>query len=157
MNKPEINETDPYQVETGDVMLFQFYVKVNSVETRKVNNEEETVLKVTNLDNGDKLTMSGNTVIKKALSANYYEESCLGISRTDMIKIIKKSVGHPMQVQFTKKDGSPRNMICKFLYTTDTGYAFVDEFTDKEIQHRQVDLRTIEWVIINGIYYKIRN
>jgi hypothetical protein len=148
----KFNELDTAGIKAGDVMAFHFYVKVESVGTSSDGSKQ---LNVINLENGQRFSVTGEPLIKKGFSGNWFGEE-ITLSRTKIIGILKDSLNRPIQIKFVKKDGSDRTMICRFLETNDTGYAQVEELDGDKLQLKQVDLRTMEWIIVDGTKYVVK-
>jgi len=146
-----INELDPTKVKKGDVVAFHFYTIVEEVK----NKDGDLCLVVKNIEQDQMFTVQGEPLIQKGFSGNFVEEE-VTLSRTKIIGILKDSPNKPIQIQFVKKDGSDRNMICRFLATNDTGYAQVEELVETGPQMRQVDLRTMEWIVVEGTKYVVK-
>ncbi len=153
MNEDKIiNELDPKAVRPDDIVAFHFYTKVVKIETGP---QGQTQLVVKDLENDQLFTVQGEPIIQRGFSGNYVKEE-VKMSRTKIIGVLKDSPNKPIQIQFTKKDGSARNMICRFLGTSDTGYAQVEELVETGPQLRQVDLRTMEWMVVEGTKYVVK-
>ena len=153
MNEDKVvNELDPKCVKPGDIIAFHLYTKVEKVEP---NASGDLQIVVKNLEQDQMFTVTGEPLIQKGFSGNFVGEE-IKLSRTKIIGILKDSPNKPIQIQFTKKDGTDRNMICRFLGTSDTGYAQVEELVETGPQLRQVDLRTMEWMIVEGTKYVVK-
>lgn len=153
MNEDKIiNALDPQSVKVGDSIAFHFYTKVVKVMPGP-NNEIHLVVK--DIEDGQEFVVQGKSIINRGFSGVWFKEE-ITMSRTKIIGILKDSLNRPIQIQFVKKDGSDRNMICRFLGTSDTGYAQVEELLDDGPKMKQVDLRTMYWIIVDGTKYVVK-
>lgn len=152
MNEDKVfNAVDPNGVHDGDIMAFHFYVKVKKVQ----DYQGDVQIVVQNLEADQEFTVTGDALIAKGMSGQWFKEE-LSLSRTKIIGILKDSPNRPITMEFTKKDGSKRVMTFRYLSNTDTGYALVEELTEKGPEKKQVDMRTFEWMIVDGTKYIVK-
>ena len=124
------------------------------VEKKRANGSFE----VRNLDQA---TWSiGTDIVANECQGSHVNDTSV-VSTTDIVNdVIKKSNGSIMKIEFTKQDGSLREMVCS--YKQDDGifgraevleYIVGDDGTFKR-QKRLVDYRTLELVVNGGTCYK---
>jgi hypothetical protein len=146
---------DPTKVKAGDLMAVIYYVKVESVDLKNDR------LVVQDLECGlGKITVTGNDLIKNSLSADYSakEEK---VSRTRAVELLLGSINRPLTVCFTKKDGTERTLRGRWLGHEKTmGRSFCEDLdivkTDKEDGVREVDHRTVKWLVVDGVKYTVK-
>lgn len=158
---PTLNHTvDPAKIEVGDVMAFLNYVKVKTKST------DGTTLIVSDLENpGKEIRVAGDDLIRKSLSANQFAET-VTMSRRKVIRKLISSPNRPITVSFTKKDGSERILRGRLAYSdpwSEQGDEMLDGYTlmvDLEVATgdpiRNVDNRTIEYVITDGVKFLVK-
>lgn len=143
--------TDPKTVKVGDVMAIVNYVKVKQVGTGG------TVLLVDELDHGiDNIKVDGTALVEDMLSADRFLEE-KELARTDIVlNIFVKSFNRPMTVNFIKQNGEERTLRCRLVSHEDAdGRSMVEDLdeTDKTKRIKQVDHRTIRWLIVDSVKY----
>jgi len=76
------------------------------------------------------------------------------VSRTFAINLLKSSTKKVVVVKFFKKNGSVRVLVGSFVKINDQGYSLM---IDSEVdEYRQVDNRTIEFIIVDNTKYNVR-
>lgn len=155
---PDERETfkvDPSKVKKDDLMAIIYYVKVKNVS---VGRDELTV---TDLENGmADIQIRGKDLIQNSLSADFYEKEEKA-TMTRLLEVLCSSPNRPLTVCFIKKDGSERKLRGKWLAEVPKmGRSFCEDLdvkkTDKEDGIREVDHRTIQYLIVDGVKYVLK-
>lgn len=159
-NIPEIIPTDPKAVKPGHLMAFMYYAHVvdNDRSQEKVN------VKDTDRDDPKRrgspmpFSVQGDALISAGLSADYFarEEK---LSQSDIIDILRASYNEPLTVHFEEKDGTPRTLRGRKIGLDDRRGRSVCEdldIPDRKNRIRQVDHRSLEWLIVRGVKYVVK-
>lgn len=136
-------------IKTGDLMALIYWVTVDS------KNLDGTELMVRDLDSGTSFKVFGKDLVERSLSADQYHE-VVKATKTQMAEILVESHNRPITVYFTKSDGTDRKMRCRLIKQEPLmGRSMVEELdtTDKN-RLRQVDHRTIQYLIVDGVKYE---
>ena len=147
----KINQTDATKVNTDDLMAFVYYVKV----TKNVNTNE---LLVADLDNNDNLiSVKGKELIQRAFSADQYAEE-MKITKTQAAELLVNSPNRPFTVSFQKTDGSERVIRGRLVRPEPLlGRSMVEDLDKSGTDRlRQVDHRTINFLIVDGTKYIVK-
>lgn len=148
----KVNKVDVSKVSKGDLMAFTYYVKVNSVNGDK--------LMVDDLLHGVKgIQVTGKDLITNSMSADQFAEE-EKVSMTKAAELLITSHNRPLTVCFEKKDGSERVLRGRFIrHEALLGRSMVEDLdiakTDKEDGLRQVDHRTIRYLVVDGVKYVV--
>lgn len=152
MSDRKQNPVDPRQVSPGHLMAFTYYVKV---ETTQHNGEN---LLVNDLDNNNqRININGAELVKRSYSADQYAEE-EKVSKTQAAEILVNSPNRPLTVSFDKADGTERVLRGRLIKPEPLlGRSMVEdlETTDKN-RVRQVDHRTIRFLIVDGVKYVVK-
>lgn len=148
MNYEELpmKKLDTTKIKNGDLMAFVYYTKVKGV-----NGNE---LLVENLDNGGELLVKGNELIECSYSADQYNEE-IKESRTKIAEILVHSTNRPLTVCFDKTDGEERVLRGRLIRAEPLlGRSMVEDLDLSEKNRiRQVDHRTLKWLIVDNVKY----
>jgi hypothetical protein len=146
------NKVDPTKVKVGDLMAFTYYVKI-----KKSNSNGEDLL-VEDLDNGgSEIRVQGKELVTSSYSADQFAEE-EKVTKTRAAEILINSPNRPLTVSFQKQDGTERVMRGRLVAPEPLlGRSMVEdlETTDKN-RLRQVDHRTINWIIVDGVKYTVK-
>lgn len=138
VNKGEILSMTNYMVVTG------VNVKANTISVKDMNGMEFDI-------QGKSLIESG-----KIKSAAQYTSS-VRVSRTELIEKLRTSNGVVLTVNFDKADSTNRTMICYYLNAEPgLGRSQVKDLEDPSKPFKQVDHRTLQWIIINNVKYQVK-
>jgi hypothetical protein len=149
----EVIKVDPAKVKKDDLMAIIYYVKVKEAKKGE--------LLVTDLQSnmGD-IKVNGTDLIQNCMSADFYgkEEK---VTMTRLADILTESPNRPLSVCFIKKDGTERILRGKWLSEDrKMGRSNCEDLdvvkTDKEDGLRQVDHRTIQWLVVDGVRYVLK-
>lgn len=145
------NKVDPKKVKANDLMAFTYYTKVKTVRS-----SDELI--VADLDGGSKdIRIQGSELIENAFSADQYEEE-VKVSKTQAAEILVNSPNRPLTVCFDKTDGSQRVLRGRLVGAEPLlGRSMVEDMdvADKN-RLRQVDHRTLHWLIVEGVKYVVK-
>jgi hypothetical protein len=147
----KVNKLEPGKVKVGDIMAFTYFVKVARVQ------DGGNALITENLDGSNtEIMFRGRDLIEGAASADQHsEEQKIGITKAE--ELLTTSYNRVMTVLFTKKDGSERKMRCRYLRPGSLAHSIVEDLekADPKDRIRQVDHRTVRWIIVDGIKYTV--
>lgn len=150
MSDRKINKTEMNKVEKGHLMAFTYYVKVESVQSDQ--------LIVADLDNNNSvIQITGRELIERSFSADQYSEE-EKISKTRAAELLVSSHNRPLSVSFMKTDGTERVIRGRLVRPEPLlGRSMVEDLdkTGKD-RLRQVDHRTINWLIVDGVKYYVK-
>jgi hypothetical protein len=148
----KINKTDPARIKAGDLMAIVHYVKVKSV----IANNYELFTSDVDLDNHT-MRVQGKELLECAFSADQYSEE-LKVSKTQAAELLIHSPNRPFTVSFNKTDGAERTLrgrlVCPEPLLGRSMVEDLDETSDHKL--RQVDHRTINWLIVEGTKYIVK-
>jgi hypothetical protein len=160
---PKTHKVAFKDIKVGDLMAVTLYVKVTGKGKNAVGLD---AVQVANADAGPAtLELAGAELIEAASSANQFQEEVL-VSKTKAAEILAdlqaRHDRRPFQVAFVKKDGSDRVLNGRMIPSIESplGYSSVEDLdlpvidaaTGKSNHRvRQVDHRTIKYVVINGV------
>ena len=144
--------TDPAKVKAGDLLAVIHYAKV---KTANHNGEE---LFIEDVDSPDKvIRVQGKELVVRALSADQFEEE-VKVTKMQAAEVLIESHNKPFTVNFVKVDGSERTLRGRLIRPEPLlGRSMVedlDEPTSNKL--RQVDHRTINWLIVEGVKYVVK-
>lgn len=143
------------KIKEGDYISRISYMKVlgTNGSSTTVENEDSLVWQISN-----------DIVNKECISASEYKEE-KKVSRTELIDIFSKVGDTVFTVNFDKQSGENRTLI-GYLIETENGFGrsnVIDLDIDKDISGsspkyriRQVDHRTLNWLIVKGVKYKVK-
>lgn len=152
MSDRKSHEIIPADVAAGDIMAFTYFVKVVS----NYNSGESLV--VEDVDRpGKRMRIDGTDLIAVSKSADQSHET-ISVSKTAAAEILVQSYGRPIAVAFIKADGSQRVMRCRLIRPEPLlGRSMVEDLeADVKNRVRQVDHRTIEWLVVDGTRYEVK-
>lgn len=149
------NKSEPGKVKVGDLMAFTYYVKVTQV------NANGNSLMVNDLDGstgtGD-IRIDGKELVESSLSADQFAEE-VKVSKTEAAELLVSSHNRPLSVSFMKTDGSERTMRGRLVKPEPLlGRSMVEDLdiVDPKNRIRQVDHRTINWLVVDGVKYVVK-
>ena len=147
--------SDLSKVQVGDVMTFTHWGRVIKVDTTVQSIPQ---LVVEDLETGLPITIKGDNLIKASASADQFitQERA---TKTRAAELLIASHNKPLTVCFTKQNGEERIIRGKLTSAEPLlGRSMVE---DLDIKHgtnrlRQVDHRTIKWLIVDGVQYTVK-
>lgn len=148
----KINKTNPQKIKIGDLMAIVHYVKVKEVYPKNFE------LYTTDVDLQDHtMRVQGKELLESAYSADQYDEE-IKVSKTQAAELLIHSPNRPFTVNFEKNDGVERTLRGRLIAPEPLlGRSMVedlDETSDHKL--RQVDHRTIKWIIVEGTKYIVK-
>lgn len=132
----------------GDIIELTYRCRVDSLPTRDS-------LGVTDVERNLEFSVHGDKLIKTAKSADYFgkEEK---VTKTKLAEVLTESRG-VLTACFVKANGKERKLR-GYLVTKETGMGrsnFIDLDVAKGSPVRQVDHRTLKWVVYDGVKYYV--
>ena len=142
---------EPIKVKTGDLMAFTFFTTVKQVE---MNGGK---LVVYDVDNKREMAILGPELVGSAYSADQYAEE-IRVNKTEAAQILIDSPNRPMTVCFEKQSGEERTMRCRLVrHEALLGRSMVEDLDQTgDNRLRQVDHRTIKFIIVDGTKYIVK-
>jgi hypothetical protein len=151
-DEKKTHKVKPERVEAEHLMAFTYYVKVKNSR----NNGENLI--VTDLDNAKgEIQINGKDLVQSSMSADLFEE-VEKVSMTKAASILVESHNRPMTVAFVKADGTDRVMRCRLVRPEPLlGRSMVEDLDSTDAHRvRQVDHRTIKYLIVDGMRYEVK-
>jgi len=152
MTNREKYNVKPEDVKVQDLMAFTYWVKVIGTT------QNGEALKVANLDDDDStIHITGRELVENALSANQYQAE-QKVSKTKAAELLVNSVHRPFTVAFLKNDGEERVLRGRLVKPEPLlGRSMVEDLELKGVNRlRQVDHRTIQCLIVDGVKYVVK-
>lgn len=140
------------KVKVGDLMALIHYVKVKQ--------QGYNQLTVTGLDEGvDQFDVIGTDLIDQMFSADQFAEE-VKVNKTKAAEMLVSSFNRPLTVSFAKQDGSERILRGRLVQPEPLlGRSMVEDLDINEkgdARLRQVDHRTINYLIVDGVKYTVK-
>lgn len=147
-----LHKTDPSKIKAGDLMAIIHYVKVKNVYPQTY---EFHGVDVDQMDNN--MRVNGKEILERAFSADQYEEE-IRVTKTQAAEILIASPNRPFTVNFDKADGTPRTLRGRLLRPEPLlGRSMVEDLDETSSNRfRQVDHRTINWIVVEGTKYTVK-
>jgi hypothetical protein len=140
----------PTQIKGDDLMAFVIYAKVKAVDA-------DGLRVIVTDTNGKEISIKGRDLIETSFSADQFQEE-QKISKTKAEEIFSNVQDRPLTVAFTKADGSDRVLRGRVIGEAPLGRSLVEDLDidDPKNRIREVDRRTIQWFVVDGVKYKIK-
>lgn len=138
-------------IKQGEMLSVTYYLRVLSVDkgTGSIQVEDQ---------NGQKFTVRGKDLIQESMySGEQYSEE-KKVSRTEATNILRNAGDTVFTVEFEKADGQTR-VLTGHLIDTENEFGrsnVVDLEIIKGHPLRQVDHRTINWIVFKGVKYTVK-
>ena len=146
----KINKITADKINSNDIIAIINYVKVINVKSDKF----EFFAK--DINNSNNIRIQGKEIIESALSADFFAEE-IKVSKTAAAEILVNSTNRPFTVNFNKADNSERTLRGKLICPEPLlGRSMVEDLDETGHNLRQVDHRTINWLIVNGTKYIVK-
>lgn len=144
--------TEPKNIKVDDLLAIVHYVKVKTVH----KDGEELMVEDVDLT-GKIIRVQGSDLISKSLSADQFTEETK-ISKMQAAEILIESHNKPFTVNFVKADGSDRTLRGRLIRPEPLlGRSMVEDLDEPSANKmRQVDHRTINWLIVDGVKYVVK-
>lgn len=153
MSDRKSNAVDHGKVKKGDLMAFTYWCRVQDV--RRGGDE----LIVADLDNNEtEIRIEGKELIVRSFSADQYAEE-EKVTKTQAAELLVSSPNRPLTVSFVKQDGNERVLKGRLVKPEPLlGRSMVEDLESKDAKNRlrQVDHRTINWLIVDGVKYVVK-
>jgi len=144
--------TNPQTIKAGDVLAIIHYAKVKGSQ----NDGDELLVEDVDYP-GKVIRVQGKELVARALSADHFEEE-VKLTKMQAAEILIESHNKPFTVNFVKVDGQERTLRGRLIRPEPLlGRSMVedlDEVTSNKL--RQVDHRTINWLIVEGVKYVVK-
>ncbi len=144
-------KTDFSSIKRGDRLSMTYYLKVNGVNTT------EGSVDVTD-QNGNNFTIRGKSLIENTIDSASQFSTVQKISRTEMVDILESAKDTVFTVNFDKQDGTNRTLVGHLLSAEPkmgrSNVADLEVVTGHNA--RQVDHRTLLWIVLKGIKYTVK-
>lgn len=148
----KINKITADKIQSNDIMAIVHYVKVTSVKPDKFE------FFATDVDNpANSMKIQGKEIIEAAFSADRFLEE-QKVSKTAAAEFLVNSPNRPFTVNFTKTDGTERTLRGRLVCPEPLlGRSMVEDLDENGGHNlRQVDHRTINWLIVEGTKYIVK-
>ena len=145
-------------VNKGDMMAFIYYGIVKD----HVTSSNGHSLSVSDVDNNREMGVNGTDLIESSFSADQFHEE-VKVSKTKAAELLVSSPNRPLKVSFNKLDGTERVLRGRLIQpepllgrsmVEDLDIATLKDATKSRL--RQVDHRTINWLIVDGVKYVVK-
>lgn len=125
------------------------YVKITDVASDKITVEDVNI-------KGMVFDIKGKELLDNAKSAHHFNKT-EKVTMTQCAELLTHSYNVPFTVNFDKADGSNRTLVGRLLEPeTLLGRSKVVDFEDLTVPFKQVDHRTLKWMVVNGIKYEVK-
>jgi hypothetical protein len=153
MIERKTNKIESSDIKAGEIISLVYYVKVKSVIS-------DSEVHVEDLDGlGCEIMLRGKELIETATSSDQFKEE-EKVGKTRAAEILVHSVNRPFTVSFIKQDGQEKTMRCRLIKPEPLLGRSMVENLDLAISEkgrlRQVDHRTINWIIVDGVKYTVK-
>lgn len=146
--KKETRRVQAGKVKKGHLMAFLYYAHVD--HTRNSDS-----LRVKDVDRKIDFDVNGRELIESAYSADQFHTT-KRTTKTKIAEILVSSFNRPFTVCFEKTDGSERVLRGRLIQPEPLmGRSMVDDLDVDGRRLRQVDHRTIKYLIVDGIKYTV--
>ena len=143
---------EPSKVKEGDLMFFIYPGKVKS----KKNNGND--LEISWLDKPSGFEVHGAELVANAYSADQFSEE-KKVNQTECIDRLMVSFNKPFKVCFDKQNEEERVLRGRLVNTDPKrGYSLVEDLDLEGPSYkrfRQVDHRSLKWLIVDGIKFVV--
>ena len=148
----EHHPVEPGKVKVGDLMAFTTWARVERIAPGGNR------LEIRDLDRSFAIVVDGSDLVRAACSADQHAVE-KPVTRTQAAEILISSHNRPLTVVFLKSDGSLRTLRGRLVkHEALLGRSMVEDLdiADTKNRLRQVDHRTIAWLICDGIKYTVK-
>lgn len=145
---------DSAQVKSGHLMAFTYWAIVKNVHRGGHN------LDVVSVDNGMPFGVNGRELVEAATSADFHTEE-RKVALTRVAEQLVASVNRPFTVCFKKQEGEERVLRGRLIRAEPIlGRSMVEDLDiphdDKKGRVRLVDHRTLVYLIVDGVMYRVK-
>jgi hypothetical protein len=153
MTERTTHPVNPDEIRCGDIMSLTYYVEV------KRSDPQRPSITVDDLDHAIRdIEVHGEELIRSARSADRFHE-VQKITKTRAAELLIGAHGLPFTVAFRKSDGSERKLRGRLIEPEPLlGRSLVEDLDIRSGNRvRQVDHRTIRWMILDGVRYDVKD
>jgi phage antirepressor YoqD-like protein len=146
-------KVDLKKVKKNDLMAFIYWGMIEGADKRK----EELMVKCA--DNDEGFRVKGVPLIETSHSADQYHTT-KRTTKTRVAETLVSAHNRPLSVCFVKTDGTERVLRGRLVKPEPLlGRSMVEDLDLPNTDHRlrQVDHRTIKWLIVDGVKYTVRS
>lgn len=141
----------------GDIIRLVYYAKVGDARNRELRDCQD-------LERGFGFNVNGEPLIESATSADQFEKT-KKVSRTELIEIFNSVREHAFTVTFKKAKGELR-VLRGYMLKPENGFGRsnvidldiekVDSKNGHDNRMRQVDHRTLQSLVVEGVKYEVK-
>ncbi len=137
------------KIKNGDLVAFTYYGKVVGHSAGE--------LSVYDVDNKREFLVRGTDLIEGSLSADQFS-STKKVNKTKAAEVLIEAKNRPLTVMFTKVNGEDRKLRGRLVNAEPLlGRSMVQDLDiTKGNPLRQVDHRTIKWLIVDDVKYEVK-
>ncbi len=141
--------------EEGHIVAKTFYARVTAC--RKASWSVVHEMECTDLLNKESFVVRGSGLVEQFVSADTFESE-EGVTKTELARKLVDAGPAPFTVCYRKARGEERILRGRLLEHEDLlGRSLVHDFdVEKGTPLREVDHRTLQWLIINGVKYTLK-
>jgi hypothetical protein len=150
-------ESDATKVTQGDLMLFSYWARVETVTPTQRGGHS---LNLINVDDGTTFSVHGDTLINRSGSADQFETTSQ-LTKTELAEKLISLFRVPFTVCFETKDGEERVLRGRLIKPEPVlGRSLCEDldinFNEGKKRLRLVDHRTIKYIIVNNKKYVLK-
>ncbi len=137
------------EIKPGERLSMTYYLDVQSVGGDELKVKDQ---------NGMTFTIRGKNLIENTIQSASQFDKTEKLSRTQIVEILMNARDRVLTANYIKQDGTERTIVCHLIDSENTmGRSNVH---DLEVTSghpiRQIDHRTINWLIINNTKYQVK-
>jgi hypothetical protein len=139
-------------VTRNELLAFVYYATVDDI------GRGGKTLHMTDVDRGMEFKVEGQQLIESSLSADQFHTT-KKTTKTKVAEMLVQAYNRPFTVCFTKTDGKERTLRGRLIQPEPLlGRSMVEDLDLERTTHRmrQVDHRTIKFLILDGVKYEVR-
>jgi len=151
---------DPNKLKVGEILARTIYCQVLDAHAQIPGYGRMRTIptaRVRDLKDQTEFFIEGADLLGAMVSTDQFQEE-VTIALTDVIALMVNAGEKPFTVCFVKKDGSERTL--RGVVTRVEGLLGRSTVIDLEVTRgtplRQVDHRTVTWLVLDGVKYKVR-
>jgi hypothetical protein len=132
-------------------------VKAITLYGKVVENTHRAVNMI-NVDNGEGYQVVGGSLVERLKSSSKFDE-VKKVTKTNLAEKLVGAGSLPFEVEFVKANGTPRVLVGRLVSSEHLlGRSMVEDLLlpNSESRIRQVDHRTLNYIIIDGVKYELK-
>ena len=144
-------KTNASEVKSGDLMAFVYWGRI-------VANNKRGRVTVEDVDRNEEFDVVGKSLIEVSASADRYIKQ-EKIGKEKLAELFVTLFNRPFSVNFDKQNGDNRTLRGRLVSSENLlGRSMVEDLDIDLGKHRlrQVDHRTIHWLIVDGMKYVVK-